>query len=838
MRKLIFTLTALAMSLVAMAQTASITGTVTDANQEPLIGATVSLENTALGTTTAADGSFTIEGLPSGAYPVVVTYVGYEAFRRVINLKDGEQAMLKSVLLESAVALAGVTVSAQRRDQRIQDVPIAVTAYGGEFLQRANITEFDALSEYIPGFQVQIQSVNNPGVVIRGITSDNGDSRIEPRVSVFQDGVSISKSRGSIVELFDIERIEVLKGPQGTLFGRGAQIGAMHIIQNKPDNSTSGRIRVGAGNFGQVEAQGFYNMPLVDKKLFLRVAGIYKARDGFIENLSGGTLNGKQTLAFRTSLRYLISDKTSADVIFNWQQDTPPGTAFKSGTYAPAGGSTSPFTFADMERGEDLFIDRKVWGVTGTVKHRFTEQLNLTSITAFRQFDSFESFDADGTAAPVLWFAEDAQGDQFSQELRLTYNNNNNLSGFVGASFFYEDGFQRVPWETNERSLFALFTPFFADFGVPFTPLITEDGKPFFWETDPITGLPLKEFHAEEFTNFGRNFAYEVFGDLTFSLTDKFEVTAGLRGTYEDITGGYEAPPAEDPGRLSYVLGGGTGNNLFIPTNGRHEISQTFTSAVGRLALKYALTKELNLFGSASRGRRPNVINVTATDTTVLAAEAVWSYELGLKLLTLGNRLSFDANAFMYDYSNFQTSIVELDQQTGEFVIQTRDAGEATALGFETAVSYNFSNTVSVFANYGFIDATFDDEDSDGNPQELAGNTFRLTPRHAFSAGINVSAPFAQDWRFDFTPTFSYKSRVFFEEDNQETDLISQDAYGLLNLRVGFTYRGKYNLSFFANNLLDEDYIIDAGNTGGAFGIPTFIAGPPRLLGFQLTANF
>lgn len=836
MRKILFPILWLAFSLPALAQTGTIRGTVTEANQEALVGVSVLIENTAKGTITDTEGAFELTGLEAGTYQLVFSYIGYETYRVDIPLAADETKTLSVSMLESSVTLSSVTVSAQKRDQRIQDVPIALTSFGGQFLRRTNITEYDAFSDYVPGLQIQIQSVNNPGVVIRGITSDDGDSRIEPRVSVFQDGVSISKSRGSVVELFDIERIEVLKGPQGTLFGRGAQIGAMHIIQNKPTNTTSGRIKVGTGNFNQLQTSGFFNTPLVDQKLFLRVAGIYKKRDGFIENLSGGTLNGKETLAFRGSLRYLISDKTSADLIFNWQQDTPPGTSFKSGTYAPLGGDTSPFTFADMERGEDLFIDRIVWGATGTVKHRFSDQLSLTSITAFRQFDSYESFDADGTVAPVLWFAEDAQGDQFSQELRLNFNNNNNISGFAGASFFYENGSQRVPWETDERSLFALFTPFFSDFGVPFTPLVTENGQPFLWQNDPITMAPLKPFHTEEYTNFGTNYAYEIFGDLTFSITDKLDLTVGLRGTYEDITGGYDAPPAVDAGRLSYVLAGGAGNNLFIPTNGKVEVSETFTSAVGRVAMNYDVSSSVTLFGNVARGRRPNVINITATDTTILDAEIVWSYEAGFKTLAFQNRLAFDANVFFYDYSNFQTSVIELDQQTGEFIAETRDSGESTATGFETSVNYSFSNSVSAFANYGFIDAAFDDTDSDGKEQELAGNRFRLTPKHSFSAGVNINAPLSDRISFNFTPTVSYKSKVFFEEDN--SDLISQDAYSLVNLRAGFTYDNKYNISFYANNLLDEEYIIDAGNTGGAFGIPTFIAGPPRLVGVQLSAEF
>ncbi|NJL15100.1 MAG: hypothetical protein HC913_20265 [Microscillaceae bacterium] len=158
-------------------------------------------------------------------------------------------------------------------------------------------------------------------------------------------------------------------------------------------------------------------------------------------------------------MRWLASEKTVFDLIVNFQKDTPPGTSFKSGTYAPLNGSTSPNSFADMERGEDLFIDRIVWGTTLIANHTFNSKWDLTSITAYREFDSYESFDADGTVAPVLWFAEDAEGIQVSQELRFTFSDERRFSGFFGSSFFYEDGSQAVPFETDERSYFALLSP-------------------------------------------------------------------------------------------------------------------------------------------------------------------------------------------------------------------------------------------------------------------------------------------------------------------------------------------------------------------------------------------
>jgi outer membrane receptor protein involved in Fe transport len=216
------------------------------------------------------------------------------------------------------LAIEGLIVTAQRREQIIQEVPVAVTSWEGEFLKTRGLFELDAFSDYVPNLQIQIQSVNNPGFVIRGITSDNGDSRVEPRVSVFQDGVSISKSRGSVVEIFDMERMEVLKGPQGTLFGRGAQIGAVHFIQNKARNERSGEITLGIGNKGQYLANGFINLPILKDKLFGRIAGIYNARDGVVENRSGGSLNGKETAAIRSSFRWLASPNTTVDLIFNY----------------------------------------------------------------------------------------------------------------------------------------------------------------------------------------------------------------------------------------------------------------------------------------------------------------------------------------------------------------------------------------------------------------------------------------------------------------------------------------------------------------------------------------
>ncbi|WP_083836555.1 TonB-dependent receptor [Nitritalea halalkaliphila] len=462
------------------------------------------------GTTTSANGTFSLTALQAGAYTLEVSFIGFRTQTLEVSIRAGEVSSVEVQLQESDVLLEGAVVTAQRREQTIQKVPVAVTAYEKTFFNDFNIREVDALSEFVPGLQVQLQSPNNPGFVIRGITSDDGDSRVEPRVSVFQDGVAISKSRGSVVELFDMERVEVLKGPQGTLFGRGAQIGAVHFIQNKAQRDFAGELTLGYGNFNQQLASGFINTPLSDK-VFFRVAGQFNRRDGFIENLAGGRLNGKETAAVRGALRWLASPKTVVDVIYNYQKDNFPGTAFISGTIAPPGQEPSPFGPATLERGEELGIDRNVWGGTVLVDHELTGNLTLNSITAYREFFSDEAFDADGSALPALSFSEIAFGRQFSQELRFTYDNKSNFSGFFGGSYFYEQGFQRVPFETNENSFVALVSPVLNELSggaFPVLPRFNPDGSPFL-AAGALLGIPFKDRHTEMFQNNGQVQAYE-----------------------------------------------------------------------------------------------------------------------------------------------------------------------------------------------------------------------------------------------------------------------------------------------------------------------------------------
>lgn len=748
-----------------------------------------------------------------------------------------------------------IVVTAQKREQQVQDVPLAVTAYSGEFLENMGTTGLGELAGYVPGLQVQEQSPNNPGYVIRGITSDSGAANQQARVSIFQDGISLSRARGASVELFDMERVEVLRGPQGTLFGRAAQTGAVHYIQNKARAGNHGRVRLGVGNFNQRMIEGHYNAELGADALFARVAFFHESRDGAWDNLSGGTLNGKDTSALRLGFGMLIGDESRIDLIFNAQNDSPPGTAFRSGTIPTRDGSTDPYGAGDLNRGDALGLARSTRGITVLGEFPLSESWTLNTINGWRAFDSHEEFDADGSQIPALEFAEIANGSQFSHELRLNYDNGRNFAGFLGASYFHEDGEQRVPFTTDERSLLALLLQ---DDGIrgqisqlmwmlgalppgqmfPRPPLLNADGSPFLGLGAMLPpGMVLKPMHSEAFANYGTTKSFDVFADGTWNLTDRLDITAGLRVTREKLTGGYQGFRGSAPS----LLGGlGTGapapgsHNILNPaTAGKLTRSDTFTSAVGRIAAHYDFSDSLSGYASYSRGRRPEVISVTPQGSEVLPAEIVNSLEAGLKGGFNDGRFVYDLTAFHYTYKNFQTDMPNPAGAVPPFV--PTNAGNATSHGLEASLYGRLADNLTAFANASWMRARFDDKDDDGNAQRYAGNRFRLTPDRSFSLGLDWSIPMGAAQLY-LRPSYSWQSKVYFEDDNIE--LLSQDAYGLLNLRAGVRLGEHWDIGVWGSNLTGEKFLIDAGNTGRMFGTPTFIPGNPRMYGVTATAKF
>ena len=819
-----------------------------------------------------------------------------------------------------------VVVTAQLRAQDPIEVPFALTAYNGEFLENLGVQDFEELSAFVPGLLVQNQSPNNPGFQIRGLTSDSTGASDEPRVSIYQDGVSISRAPGAFVELFDVERVEVAKGPQSTLYGRGALIGAINVIQNKADIDgfdAEGRAAIGNYDYRMVELM--LNAPLGDTAA-VRFATRMKTRDGYVENLlGGGDYNGVDTQAFRGALAYEPTDALRVDVIANYQQDTPSGVSFRSISYNPQDPNTGVVLGTDrspqspaaltpgstLQGGNELGIDREVWGATGLVRYDLSDSLTLNSVTAYRTFETSESFDPDGISLPILTGIGQSDGEQWSQELRLNFDNGGVFSGFVGGSYFREENNSSSPIEIDERLALAQLAGVLD--GTPLAVLPTTLPFPVLTSQEflqPLLaglGIPaaaragiannLKARHQETTATNTETESLDVFGDLTWKPTDRLEFAAGVRYTSDSkttefgssvlngrsIAGGLLAVQ-QLQGQINQLIAVGTPAALaqagalgafatglvtqlatpgaanapasaafplfgltFQPTAGNGGTTARDLDDDGltyRLTGRYAVSDDASLYATYARGRRPAVLAVTVPSTpfgapifTEVPAETVDSYEVGFKSALMDRRLRVDGAVYAYQYENFQTT----EQVGTQFV--TTNAGEAEAYGFEGQVNYMAAGWLDVFATYGYNHARFTTGARDGN-------RFRLSPDHRISVGALARFP-VTGGALEVQPTYSWQSQVFFDDNNDRSDLQRtafvpdtlvdefQDSYGLLNIRIRYVPTGaNWSVEAFGDNLTDEAFIKDAGNTGDSLGLPTFIAGEPRTYGAMVTIRY
>ena len=867
----------------------AVSGRVTNEQGEALPGVVVRCGN--VNVQTDINGEFHLN--VNEGDKLTFSYIGYYTTTKDVDNKD-----INVVMKEDSHALGEVIVTTQKKKQSSLEIPVAVSAVTGSVMEKLNLHQLDDVAQFTPGVQIQLQSPNNPGYVIRGVTSDDGEAYSQPRVSVFMDGVSTSRSRASAVELFDLERMEVAKGPQGTLFGRGAEIGGISIIRHKPVDNLSGELSMNYGCYNQRQVSGFINTPIIKGKLANRFAFDYDARDGFIKNEAGGRLNGKNALAFRNSTQWWANDDTSIGLVLDYQHDDYPGTSFHS--INPMYGNSDPNSTANLEAGKKLGIKRNVGGALLNIDHNINHRWTFNSITGFRAFNSKERFDADGTYLPLLLCQEKEKGTQFSQEFRFNYDDKNRFSGFVGASYFYENSSQDVNAKANLQYLYPVFIQKSVKASLnsqidnvkgllaqmlpaayqpmvdatlaqlmskwfPESPAVDENGKLIPQTNTPdiygdlktalgavgmdldqvlagmgdngrtiqatlqgISAKPLDTAYTEQGKNYGTNQAVELYADGTLKLTKNLNFTLGVRGTYENQETGYSSSTV--PSMFGAVL--------YHPTeNGAKVMAKdSYWSWVGRAALNYMIGRN-NIYASVSRGRRPGVLyfNNDPKDFETLKPEIIYSYEAGVKGSLLQGRLNYDLCAYYYDWYNYQTSVFNATTSKYEY----DDAGRAHSFGIEASISYSPCRYLNLFGNWSYIEGKFNEKDDNGNKQRFAGNRFRLTPKNSFAVGFDLNVPTGKNASVYFRPTYSWKSKVFFEESNEPE--LTQGAFGLLNFTAGYRMQpGKvyYEIGAFGKNVLDEKYVVDAGNSGRQIGFPTYVGGTRSVVGVMFKIGF
>lgn len=775
--------------------------------------------------------------------------------------------------IEKARHLEVVTVTTQKQQQSLIDVPINVSVADQDLIDLLGADDLEDLGNFVPGLQVQAQSLNAPSYSLRGVVSDSGT----PRVAMFQNGVAIGNPGfASNLAIYDMERVEVVKGPQATLFGQGALVGGINFIQNRASlDGNSGSILVEGGDYNFIRGEGHYNWALSDT-LALRVAGQIKNMDGYVPNIANSPdLMGQDTTALRTALRWQPTDRLTADVFVNYQEDDSTGTQFTSGFFE-VNGKVDPFGATAMNVNDDqtrskLGNDRELFYVTANVEYYLNDAWSLTSLTDYRNLFSNEAWDSDGIEANILQFYQGRQANTFSQELRLNYDAGGRLSAFFGGNYFTISGKDELAFSTDEAYAQSLFARNLAgavggtvdQVGAMLVLAGVPDGQNFGNFDTPLQYsalaallggqlVPLYGEHLEQqVATYGRD-TYDLFGDVTYDVTDRLEVTGGLRYTKEELTASTRAAILKSNPYLGGLNGVTMAQSMLL--NAATLNNEVFGSAdtdgafTWRLNAAYRVSDNVNTWIAYGRGRRPEVLSASGAAYNVIDAETLDNVEAGVFGRFWDNRIQMTSSVYYGQYKDFQTT--RFDPIQGIFI--TENSGNATQYGFEFDGQALVSDNVRLIGTYAYTHSQYDDEDDNGNPLQFAGNSFRISPEHSFSLAADITLPVGEHGAVSIVPSYVWKGHHYFEDDNgydyaadgmggfsrvresyPDGSFVEeeQDAYGIANLRIGFdSADDAWGVYLLGENVFDEEYLIDVGNTGGAFGVHTIIRGKPQML--------
>jgi len=732
----------------------------------------------------------------------------------------GEDAPANAVAPATGETAEEIVVTAQQREQRLVDVPVPVTPISGQLLDTFKIQGMGDLSLYTPGLLVQEQSVQRSGFNLRGLTQDDSSPVSEPTISIFTDGIDNSRQAGAISELLDIDSIQVIRGPQGTLFGRGSVIGVLAIETRRPTNEFEASVSAEVGELDLFNVTGIVNAPLADDKLAVRGAVRFKKRDGTVRNLAipGGRLNGIDTFYGRGTLRITPTERITSDLIFSYQEDHPPATQFKSIVLAPAGGDTSPFTAAAQDR-PDEGIDRTVWGLTWDNRFELGDTLQLRSFTGFRRVKATERWDGDGTAYSYIIGNQFTLQKQYSEEMRLTWSPDPGFSIVGGASWFHEKVDDRIELGLNEQYTLGSF------------PTITAPTKPVV-ATTSLGGRPITAMNLSSLLRNNKRTSLSGYLNISKTFWDRFTIDAGLRYTNDDATTAAAARNKTLDGVAPLALPVG----LFGSSNGVFSTRKsTFDYWTPRAALSYKILPDLNVYAGVARGIRSGVVDasfsraaVSSPTFNIVKPEEVVNYEAGIKWKF--GAMNADLTFFKYDYTNLQT------RDPSTLLGNLTNAGKASGKGFETSLRGPVLPGLMLISSYAYTDAGYDQFiDTSGN--DLSGNRFRLSPKHKASLGLSYERSLGRGLMLRTRLTEFYQSKTFFNADNKPYE--SQGGYALTNVGIGLTDPDRgWSVEVYANNLFDENYLLDLGNTGKSFGLPTAIRGEPRIAGIRFNQDF
>jgi len=707
-------------------------------------------------------------------------------------------------------AQTDIVVTAQRRSESLLRVPIAVSALSGNELERRGLTRPDALATFVPNLQVNdSRGGEEPNFTLRGVGvgSDFSSTQAAP-VGVYVDDAYIAFRAGTGAQMFDLERVEVLRGPQGTLFGRNTTGGAINFISRKPKlEGSNGYLEAGYGNFDHYSVDAAVESTLVDDMVGVRVAVGYDNHDGFNKNRfpGGHDLGSADSLRSRLSLRVRPSGTFDANLrlFLNRSRPYQPGAAsigtLPGGVNPLTGYSRRNLGFYEVESDRPVhnLIDSQ--GGALTLKWDAAPNLVIQSLTAYDTAKSDLGQDTEVSPISVIDTKYHTDYKEFSQEIRFTYNSG--ALKFQGGGYYGRD-------EIKVSNRYTVLR-FLADLGIPADPTLAAGG------------IVIQQDYRQIRTS------KAVFGQFDVSPTDRLTITAGLRYTWDTARYADGRASLNDFNLNPLVFTIGTPGS---PVDKRGE-NRALT---GRAAINYTFPDGQLIYASFSRGYRAGTFNGSAyfspTQIEFVPPEKVNAYELGAKGRFLDGALSLAAAAFYYDYTNQQ-----LQDIVGP-VIFLRSAGGATVKGAELEATARLSPAVTLSGSIGYSDGKFAQLSLQGI--DLSGNRLPFVPKITASARADLRLGKLAGGEITVSPSLTYSSSHWFTPYNAALGnaTLLQDGFAIVDLVAEWS-NGPWSARLWGKNIFQKEYYSYASNLS-TFGYNFFIQGQPRTFGVSVRRTF
>ena len=717
--------------------------------------------------------------------------------------------------VDGEVFLDEIVVTAQKREQSILDVPISVTALSGELLEDRGFNEVNDLQFIAPNLtfsQGNTSRISN--LAIRGVGTLTFSDSIEGSVGIVIDGVVIGRAGGGLFDFADIERIEVLRGPQGTLFGKNASAGLLNIVTKRPSDvpEFDGSVSY-ASPLGQFKASASVSAPISDGAGF-RLSGFYNESDGLIDNpLDGRNLNGTEEYGIKGKLDFDLGSATNLLLIGDYSERSGeccawtlrelsaggPGTGLLGSGFNLVGaqalgagipvGPENEFTLATGS----FENEGKTGGLSATLTHDLSDTMTLTSITAYRSWEQFDNNDADQTPLNLLDLNDGlSEQDQFTQEVRIDYAGSGPLSGTAGV--FYFD--QSVDADQTQQGGYGL---------------------------DVLGVLPPGTLLDRSFLNTNDTTNIAAFVDATYAVNDTVEVFGGVRLQNEQLDVSFTRTNQNPLSPL--VLG-----PAFAPVDQSIEVEDTALS--WRLGARADVSPEVNVYASVARGYKGPGVNVT-TDVVQLAEiepEIPTSFEVGTKTLLAGGRVNFNAAAYYTTFDDFQAQSLTTSD-AGTLLFGLVNAGELEVYGVEGDFNAQLTSDWFLSGGFSLSEATFKEFENApcfsgqtvaqgcvnvapaGAPpqfaQDLSGSDLPNAPDFTFNATTSYDLPelsFAGGLQPFVSGSVFYRSSAILSTDNDpRTD---QDGYALFDASIGVRSPDEtWAVTLFGKNIFDQDFV-------------------------------